>query len=136
MRRLLACLLLAVGFSAPAVALGIQDAAAYPNISNTWRNVSSPQGSLNCLIEAKQPFSYLVQVRKTAGVCSNISVETYIYNSQFMADHDALIGPVPNGRIFEARAGGGQPICYVYISWRDGAGVFRDALYMRGGGVA
>lgn len=140
MRRLLLTLALigsVIGMATPASAADTAGAqvSAYPAINNTWRSLSLPNGSINCVLQAKQPFSYLVQVKKVSGACRNLSVETYIYNSQFMADHDFNSYP-PNGLILEGRAAGGQAICYVYVSWRDGANVFRDALYMRGGGVA
>jgi hypothetical protein len=109
--------------------------SSIPPLANYWINLSSRQGSLNCTIEGRQVTNYNWRVRKVSGTCYDMRIETYAYNSYYMTDLDTYSGPVPNGRYFELYAPFGRTICYVYVQWRDSAGVLRDALFMRGGGV-
>jgi hypothetical protein len=104
-------------------------------INNTWKDLCGPRGAINCRLEIRQPSRSLVVVRKVSGKVSRLGIETYVYDSQFMADYDYYNGDVPNGMQFEARAAFDQKICFVYVHWRDGVGAYRDALYVRGGKI-
>jgi len=101
-----------------------------------WINISSSQGSYNCLIQARQNGSNWWQTRVASGVCKALYVETYRYNSDLMCDLDYYIPAggatkVPVGYILESRCA--LKICYIYVYWRDGAGVFRDVVFWDGG---
>jgi len=95
-----------------------------------WINISASQGSINCVIHARQLGSNLWQTKMAAGACKSIYIETYRYGSDLMCDLDFRI-PAKLGYVHESRCA--LKICYIYVYWRDSANVFRDVVFWDGG---
>ena len=135
-RKLIAGAAITIGSLLPMQAATAAPQVQAPTVMATtgWINVSSSQGSYNCVIWSRQVSSYLWETKVVSGVCNNLWIETYRYNSQYMCDLDGRGFRMPIGYVNQSRCS--LKICYTYLYWRDGAGVFRDVLFMDGGGQA